>query len=171
MTFPNSPGGRNIDSEQIDEDPKLHQAKPTVFHRLLTSACRGIGDSISLIGIISTYILPSMVIMQILTRTGIIACIGRWMYPSMRLFGLPGEASLALFTGYMISPISGLTILVTLSPSVRELTILGTMLAICHSAILEGPIAYRAGVPLGTFMASRLVGSLAAGFVLNLVLL
>lgn len=171
MTLPNSPGRTNKDLEQNNEGPHLYEDVPALFYRLLVSACRGIRDSVSLVGIISTYILPSMVVMQVLTRTGIISRIGQWMYPYMRFFGLPGEASLALFTGYIISPISGLTILATLSPNVRELTILGTMLGICHSAILEGPIAYRAGAPLRAFMASRLVGSIAAGYVLNLVLL
>ncbi|MEW6244048.1 MAG: nucleoside recognition domain-containing protein [Bacillota bacterium] len=138
--------------------------------QLIISTYKGILDACSLVFTISVYLVPSMIVMQALTRFGIIHHVGTWMSPWMVLFGLPGEASLALLTGYVVSPTAGLSMALALGPSLKQMAILGTMLGICHSAVLEIPVARRAGAPVGVFIGTRLLGSLTTGLVLNLLL-
>lgn len=66
-----------------------------------------------------------------------------WMAPIMKQLGLSGEAILALLSGYLINNYAALGVVSSFDFSVREITILGVMLGVSHSLIIEAAIIKR----------------------------
>ncbi|MBM7622725.1 hypothetical protein [Sporohalobacter salinus] len=61
----------------------------------------------------------------------------------MKQLGLSGEAILALLSGYLINNYAALGVVSSFDFSVREITILGVMLGVSHSLIIEAAIIKR----------------------------
>jgi hypothetical protein len=88
----------------------------------------------------------------------------------MSLVGLPGEAVLALLTGYLLNIYGALGVIASLDLGIREITILGTMLGLAHSLIIEAAVIRKIKGKLIPLISLRLVTSILAGVVLNLIL-
>ncbi|HYH02359.1 MAG TPA: nucleoside recognition domain-containing protein [Bacillota bacterium] len=101
---------------------------------------------------------------------GIVNELSRVLSPLCCFLGLRGEAILALISGYLINCYSAIAVMATLALSAKEVTILATMLLLCHTLPIEMGVQKKAGGAFGVILLTRLFSSLMAGFVLNLII-
>ncbi|TDX48937.1 nucleoside recognition domain-containing protein [Orenia marismortui] len=115
-------------------------------------------------------IIPIYILVTFLKHTGIISYIANFFSPLMKLVGLPGEAVVALLTGYLLNIYGGIAVIASLDLGAREITILGTMLGLAHSLIIEAAIIKKIKVKLFPLVSLRVGLSLLAGIILNIIL-
>ena len=115
-------------------------------------------------------LVPVYVIVTFLKYTGIIKMIAGLFSPIMKLMGLPGEAMLALLTSYLLNTYAGIGVIMSLQLVPREITILGAMMGIAHSLIIESAIFKKMGVNIVKINILRISMSFLVGFILNMVI-
>jgi spore maturation protein SpmB len=115
-------------------------------------------------------VVPVFFVVTILKATPLMYYLDTIFSPFMKYFGLPGDASLVLITGYLLNIYSAVGVIVGLGLNSREITILAIMVLIAHSLILEGAICSRIGVNPFFITIFRILTSFLAGFLLNMVL-
>ncbi|HPT87437.1 MAG TPA: nucleoside recognition domain-containing protein [Bacillota bacterium] len=120
----------------------------------------GIGASISIVKVM----LPVSLLIAVMKYFGFIDYLSLFLSP---LF-IPGEAILALLTGYLVNCYSALAVMATLPLTGKEITILSVMLVICHTLPVEMSVQKRAGGPFWVILGIRLFASLLMGWLLNL---
>ncbi|AEE15179.1 nucleoside recognition domain protein [Thermodesulfobium narugense DSM 14796] len=126
-------------------------------------------------GLITTFnlakiVVPVFFVVTILKATPVMYYLDVSFSPFMKYFGLPGEASLVLITGYLLNIYSAVGVIMGLNLNPREITILATMVLIAHSLILEGVICSRIGVNPFFITIFRISTSFIVGFCLNVML-
>lgn len=115
-------------------------------------------------------IIPVQILVTILKYTSLIEIISRKAAPLMMYLGLSGEAIMALITGYLLNIYAAIGVMTSLELSPRQITILGTMLGISHSLIIETAVIKRIKVKTWLLNILRVSLSLIAGYFLNIVL-
>ena len=115
-------------------------------------------------------IIPTYIGVTFLKYTGIIGILADFFSPVMELIGLPGEAMLALLTSYLLNIYAGIGVMLSIDLSVREITIMGVMVGIAHSLILESAIFKKININLIKINLLRISMSLVSGFILNMIL-
>lgn len=108
--------------------------------------------------------------MMLLKYFGILQIIANFVNPVFKYFGLPGDASLAYVAGYFVNGYSALAVISTLNLSIRQITILSTMVLCSHSMILETAVLKKTGASASTLVIIRTFSALLLGFVLNRIL-
>ena len=109
-------------------------------------------------------------IMFLLKYTGILAWIAAAVSPVFRIFGLPGDASLAYVSGYFINVYSCIAVVSTIDLTARQITILGTMTLAAHAMVVETAVQKKTGAHTLYTVLIRTLGSLSLGIIMNLVL-
>lgn len=112
-------------------------------------------------------IVPAMIVINVLEKTGWLARLSVWLGPLMGLVGLPGEAALALVSANFVSTYAGLAVLVALALPVKETTILAVMMLINHAAISETALVAKTGAKAGLVLLTRTVAMVIVALVLN----
>ncbi|ADL13283.1 nucleoside recognition domain-containing protein [Acetohalobium arabaticum] len=115
-------------------------------------------------------IIPVHILVTILKYTPLIEILATWVAPVMKHLGLSGEAILALISGYLLNNYAALGVVTGLDFSIREITILGTMLGISHALIIEAAVIKRIKVKILPLVCLRILVSLLTGYILNLLL-
>ncbi len=115
-------------------------------------------------------ILPVYIGVTVLKHTGFIEWLAQYTAPMMKLFGLPGESVLALLTGYLLNIYGALGVIAGIDLGVREITILGTMLGLAHSLLIEAAVIKKISGQLIPLIGLRIGLSILAGLGLNLIL-
>ena len=108
--------------------------------------------------------------MFLLKYTGILAWIAAAVSPVFRIFGLPGDASLAYVSGYFINVYSCIAVVSTIDLTARQITILGTMTLAAHAMVVETAVQKKTGSSALYTVLIRTLGSLSLGIIMNLVL-
>lgn len=108
--------------------------------------------------------------MLLLKYFGILPIIAEFVEPVFKWFGLPGDAALAYVSGYFVNVYSALAIIGTLDLSVRQLTILGTMVLCSHSMILETAVLKKTGANGSAMVIVRTFSAIFLGVLLNKIL-
>lgn len=114
--------------------------------------------------------IPVYILVTFLKYTGIVNLIANFFSPVMKYIGLPGEAMLALMTSYLLNIYGGLAVILSIEVGPREITILGVMIGIAHSLIIESAIFKKMKINLFQINFIRLFLSFLSGFLLNLIL-
>jgi hypothetical protein len=130
---------------------------------------RGLFNGLSITFMMVKVIVPCYIAIEIVKLLGVIDTIGSVCRPFMRLFGLPGEAALALVAGYLINMYAAIAVITPLHLSTKDITVIALMLGICHSVTVETPVTKKTGVNAFPLLLVRLFLSLIAGAVLNLL--
>lgn len=115
-------------------------------------------------------IVPIYMTVTFLKYTPVMGWIAGIFAPVMHFFGLPGEASLVLVLGKVLNLYAALGAISSLALDGREITIIATMLLLSHSLPVESAVCGRTGVSALLVTVFRLVLSIAAGLLLNLIL-
>jgi len=127
---------------------------------------KGLNTFLTLIKIM----IPVYAVVTILKYTPAIEVISKWMTPLMGYLGLPGEAIMALISGYFLNIYAALAVITSLDLSPRAVTILGTMLGLSHSLLIETAIIKQLKIKTTLLVVLRISLSLIAGFLLNILL-
>ncbi len=115
--------------------------------------------------------IPVMVLVKILVELGWVAYLAMPLRPAMALVGLPAEMGLVWATAMLDSYYSSIVVLLSLSEtiplSVAQMTVLGTMILICHGLPVEVKIAQASGNRFLFQFLIRLVCAFSLGFLLH----
>ena len=88
----------------------------------------------------------------------------------MKFLGLPGEAAVAVVTGTFVNLYAAAAVVADLEMTGRQLTILALILGVSHSQIMETAIVGKMKARPYLVTPLRVMLSLCAGFVLNLLM-
>ena len=138
--------------------------------RMLQSGQRGFFSGLSTTWLLLKVMVPTMVIVQVLKQTGILDMVSRSAAPVMSLFGLPGEASLALITGALVNIYASIAVAVNIPMTAKSMTVLAMMVLIAHNLIVETAVQKKAGTPALIMLASRITASVLAGLLFNWII-
>lgn len=130
---------------------------------------RGLIKSIQLLWLLIKIIVPVSCLVAVLDYFGIIELIAGFFSPAMALFGLPGEATIALILSFFVNFYAALGVIATLDLSSQQITVLAVMIGICHELPVETVICSYTGLRIPVSAALRLFTALSAGLILNLI--
>src|SRR5690606_37667059 len=100
---------------------------------ILESGKRGFKKGLITLWRLTKIIVPVYFFVTFLKMSGILDTISIWFEPSMKLLGLPGEASLVLVLGNCLNLYAGIGAIAFFSLSIKQITILAVMLSFSHS--------------------------------------
>lgn len=137
---------------------------------IAASVRRGTQAGLVVLWELAKVIVPAVVLVHVLERSGWLTRISEWLGPVMGVFGLPGEAALALVSANLSTIYAGLGVTVALGLSARETTIVAAMMMICHGAISETALVAKAGARAGWVLLARAVTMAIVAILLNWLL-
>ncbi|MBQ6816854.1 MAG: nucleoside recognition protein [Bacilli bacterium] len=114
-------------------------------------------------------LIPVYFFVALLKYVGILEVISGWFSNIMVIFGLPGDAALVLLCANCINIYAALGVIANLSFTVKELTILGTMICLSHSLPVETSVIKGLKIPIYLQILIRLTISLLVGILMNLI--
>jgi len=137
---------------------------------LRISTKRGVVSGLKVLWELAKVIVPAMVVINVLDKTGVLNLLTVWLGPVMGIFGLPGESALVLVTANFVSFYGGLATIVALALPFKQTTILAAMMMINHGAISETALVAKAGARGSWVLAIRTVAMVLVGLILNWVM-
>jgi hypothetical protein len=120
---------------------------------------------------LSTIIIPVYVLTALLKLTPFFEYVGRLFEPFMKFFGLPGESAVAIVTGTFVNLYAAAAVVADLEMTSKQLTILALILGVSHSQIMETAIVGKMRARPYLVTPLRVIFSLCAGFILNLLMM
>ena len=133
----------------------------------LTIIKTGLYKGIGVVWRLAKVIVPAIIFVSILQTTTILNTIGQLFAPIMQMVGLPGEAAIAFIIGIFASIYAGIGAMIVLPLSRGEVTILSTMIAICHSAFMETAVVTEAGASGTLVFCMRFIGAFLAAWLIH----
>ncbi len=111
--------------------------------------------------------LPVMLLVKLLEEWGFTESFSDFLAPAMALVGLPSEASIVVSIAMLTNLYAGIgaTIVVmeSLSMSVAEVSILGSMMLFCHALPVEQAVVKRAGASFFVTSGLRIFAAFSYG--------
>lgn len=114
--------------------------------------------------------LPVSLLMAILNYIGVIGKLSVFLQPAAGLLGLRGQGILVLLSGYLVNTYSAIALMLSLELSLKEMTILSSMILLSHTLPIELSIQKKAGGNIWLLLFIRVGASLLTGMLLNLIL-
>jgi spore maturation protein SpmB len=136
---------------------------------LLEPVKKGLKKSLQLLWMLTKIILPVSCLVAVLDYYGIINSIAGIFAPFMSLFGLPGEATIALLLSFFVSFYAALGVITTITLDAQQITVLAVMIGICHELPVETVVCSYTGLRIPVSAALRLFTALAACLLLNAI--
>ncbi len=130
---------------------------------------KGLVKSLQILLLLIKIVIPVSCLVAVLDYLGIIESIAHFFTPAMSLFGLPGEASIALLLGFFVNFYAAFGVIATFTPEPHQITILAVMIGICHELPIESVICSYTGLRIPVSVALRVLTAIVAGILLNLV--
>jgi len=130
---------------------------------------RGFLNGISITYKMVKVIVPCYIAIELIKHFGLIEVISTFFKPCMGIFGLPGESALGLIAGYFINLYAAIAVIAPLQLSSKDMTTIALMLGIAHSLPIETGVTRQTGVNTWLMLTARVVFSLFAGIVINLI--
>ncbi len=130
-----------------------------------------IKKSIKTIWFMMKIIIPINFLLTLFIYLDILKYIVMPFVPLMNLFGLPGEAALAIVSANLLTPFGALTIAQSIPNfTVKQITVLGIMALISHALIAECAVLKGIGVPFKKSVTIRIVAMILFGIAFNLII-
>ncbi len=118
-------------------------------------------------------LLPAVIVVKILQETGAVNILSDVMAPLMSAIGLPAVISIVWATTLLTNIYTGMVVFFAVAPAepltVAQVTILGALMLLGHSIIVEGAVAKRIGVSWGMTLLTRLAGAWLFALLLHIV--
>ena len=115
-------------------------------------------------------ILPISLSVRFLDYFGILVYVAEFLSPVFSYMGLPGSTAIVFITSIFLPLYAPLAIIMSMSITLRELTILALMCQITHNMPVESAIQAKTGTPFWTTFSLRIAMSIVVGLALNLIL-
>lgn len=139
-----------------------------ILRVLIQPVMKGLKKSFATLWLLSKVILPVTFAVVILEYFGFIEPIALFFAPFMKLLGLPGEAAIPLLLGFFINIYAAVGAIPTLELGIKEITILATIILICHALLVESAICKKAGLPWSISISLRIGIGILVGILMNL---
>ncbi len=114
--------------------------------------------------------LPTSFIVSVATYYGLIDFLATHLSFLFKYIGLPGEASIVFLTSIFLPLYAAVSVLYSISLSLRDVTILCSMCLIAHNMPVENTIMKKLGMPLWASVMLRIGTAIVSAVILNLVL-
>jgi len=114
--------------------------------------------------------IPVSLLVFVLNYTGVLGYVSNFVAPFFELMGLPGESAFVLLTSVFTNIYSVIAVITTLGMETRDATILAVMCLISHGFIIETAVLKKTGSSAVRMLLVRILSSLVAGYVLNLIM-
>lgn len=101
---------------------------------------------------------------------GILSRIGMLLAPAMGIFHLPGEAAVALVSGWLVGIYGAIAAMSILHLSASQITVLALMALTAHNLPVESTVQHRTGTPWWLTLLTRLTASAILGWIAALAL-
>ncbi len=136
---------------------------------LLVPIKNGFSKSLNLILLLVKIIIPVSCLVALLKHFGIMELIAGFFAPAMALFGLPGEATLALLLSFFVNFYAALGAITAMTLTPQQMTVLAVMIGICHELPIETAVSSYTGLRIPAAAALRIITALSAGLLLTLI--
>ncbi len=114
--------------------------------------------------------LPISLGVALLQHWGVLAWMAGGLSPMFRMMGLPGEAAVIFVSGASAGTYAGIAAMMAIPLTMRQATILGVMIALCHALPMECAVNRMTGSSPGGMALLRVVMAMVAAICLNAVL-
>jgi len=136
---------------------------------LIIPVKKGLTKSIDLLWLLIKIIVPVSILVSLLNHFGIMESLAGFFSPAMALFGLPGEATIALFLSAFVNFYAALGVITTMTLSPQQITVLAVMIGICHELPIETAVSSYTGLRIPAAATLRILTAILAGLLLNLI--
>lgn len=131
----------------------------------------GFKTGISTFLTLAKIMIPVFIIVTFLKFTPVLPAIAEFFKPYMKIFGLPGDAALAIVMGNAVNLYAALAVITSIKLSSDQATIIAVMLGISHSLPMEITIVQQMNTKFITVFFLRVLTSAAFGIIIKLILL
>lgn len=114
--------------------------------------------------------LPITLVVSVMQYYGVIAWAAQYLNPLFHYLGLPGSSSIAFLTAATMTTYAGIAVMLTMTLTMREATILAIMALLCHALPMESTVMKKVGSSATTMVVLRVCAAIVAACYLNLVL-
>jgi len=128
----------------------------------------GIKDGLETTWELAKVIVPVYFIITFLKYTPVIQWLANVFQPLTILIGLPGEATLPIVLANALSTYPAIPAITSFSFTTKEITIMSTVILLCHSLPIETVIAKKSGARGWAIIAIRVLAAVLAGIIINI---
>lgn len=114
--------------------------------------------------------IPISLGVALLQHWGVIAWIAGYLNPLFLRLGLPGESAIIFISGAAAGTYAGVAAMMSIQLTLRQATILGLMIALCHALPMECSVNRRTGSSFLGMGAIRVLMAFVCAYYLNIVL-
>lgn len=114
--------------------------------------------------------LPISLTVQLLQYFEVIAWLATWLNPVFSYLGLPGASAIAFMTAAGVTTYAGLAVMLSMTLTMRQATIIAIMALICHALPMESAVVKKVGSKPFRMALLRICAAFLAAVYLNLVL-
>jgi len=129
----------------------------------------GFNSGIKISKKIVIFTFPFYIAVDLLKQLNILKYFDAIFSPVMKLFGLPGEASIGILSGMLLNLYAAIAALSPLELTAKQMTIVGLFLGIAHNLIIETVVLSRTGVRASVVLFTRISVAFIAAFLVNLL--
>jgi len=112
--------------------------------------------------------IPTIFLVTFLKYTPIFKTISDFLQPSMSIFGLPGEAAIAIVTGMFLSLYGSIGIMIPLNLTPVQITTIAIMVLTCHGVIIENAILKKLNISILKIFSFRFIVAISLGYMVHL---
>jgi spore maturation protein SpmB len=114
--------------------------------------------------------IPISLAVALLQHWGILAWIAGYLNPLFSMMGLPGESAVLFISGAAAGTYAGVAAMMSVHLTLRQATIVGIMILICHALPMECTVNHKTGSNFWKMGLIRIFMAFVAALCLNLVL-
>ncbi|MBO7099220.1 MAG: nucleoside recognition protein [Bacteroidaceae bacterium] len=114
--------------------------------------------------------IPISLTVALLQHWGILAWIAGYLNPLFSMLGLPGESAVLFISGAAAGTYAGVAAMMSVHLTLRQATIIGIMILICHALPMECTVNHKTGSNFWRMGLIRILMAFVAAMFLNLVL-
>jgi spore maturation protein SpmB len=137
----------------------IHDPDRRLARACFAGARRGLGTA----WFLTRIIVPLSAAVAALQFTGGLAWLGRILAPAMSLFGLPGEAAVALVSGGLVGVYGAIAVASSIPLSGVQMTVLALMVLTAHNLVVESAVQGRSGTSGMRMALLRIAGAVVLG--------
>ncbi len=127
-------------------------------------------NTVKTVILLTKIVVPVILFVTLIDMTGILNYISAGFAPIMKIFGLPGEASLSLILGNVVNLYAAISVISTMDLTSAQITTIAIMLLFSHSLILETSIIASIGVKRSTQLIIRIISMIVIGILLGFII-
>lgn len=114
--------------------------------------------------------IPISLAVALLQHWGILAWIAGYLNPLFHMLGLPGESAVLFISGAAAGTYAGIAAMMSVHLTLRQATIVGIMILICHALPMECTVNHKTGSNFWKMGLIRILMAFVAAMFLNSVL-